>query len=70
MPFIKKSIEVTYIDNSFGKSETKTKTFSTDNETLTNPHDVMKHIEEWRYDNGYQITSEVNMDNFTFTHQE
>ena len=70
MPFIKKSIEVTYIDNSFGKSETKSKTFSTDNETLVNPHDVMKHIEEWRHDNGYQITSEVNMDNFTFTHQE
>jgi len=70
MPFIKKSIEVTYIDNSFGKSETKSKTFSTDDETLVTAHDVMKHIEEWRFDNGYQITSEINLDNFTFAHQE
>tara|TARA_A100001015_G_C14438148_1_gene499396 strand:- start:136 stop:348 length:213 start_codon:yes stop_codon:yes gene_type:complete len=70
MSFIKKSIEVTYIDNSYGKSETKTKSFSTDDETLVTPHDVMKHIEEWRFDNGYQITSEINLDNFTLAHQE
>jgi len=58
--YVKWSIEVTYEDNSYGKKETKTKVFDGKDK-----EDILKEIEQWRYDNGYIIRSELTFDNFT-----
>ena len=67
MPYIKKSITVQYEDNSYGKKEQKTKTFSG-----VEQHAVLKEIEEWRRDGGYVIKnqSDLTAENFTFEHAE
>jgi hypothetical protein len=60
MPYVKKTIEVTYEDNSRGKKVTKTKSFSGKDQ-----FEVLKDIEKWRYDNGYIIRSSLDPVNFT-----
>ena len=70
MAHIKKSITVQYEDNSYGKTEQKTKVFS------TNSNDdmqlVLKEIEDWRRDGGYIIKNQdqMNEDNFVYEHVE
>lgn len=56
--YIKYSIDVSYTDNSYGKSEDKVKTFTTSAEK---PHieDMFKEIYQWRYDNGYVLKTEL-----------
>ena len=70
MAHIKKSITVEYEDNSFGKTEQKTKVFSTDSND--DKQLVLKEIEEWRRDNGYIIKNQdkMNEDNFVYEHVE
>lgn len=67
MPYVKKSITVEYEDNSYGKKEQKTKTFSGKDQNA-----VLKDIEEWRYNGGYVIKNKSHLvpDNFTFEHSE
>jgi RNA-splicing ligase RtcB len=62
MPYVKKTIEVTYEDNSYGKQVTKTKSFSGKDQ-----EEVLKEIAKWRYDNGYIIRSSLDPVNFTFS---
>ena len=71
MAHIKKSITVEYEDNSYGRTEQKTKVFSTDKET-DDKQIVLKEIEEWRKDGGYVIKnqSQMNEDNFVYEHVE
>ena len=70
MAHIKKSITVEYEDNSYGKTEQKTKVFSTDSND--DKQLVLKEIEEWRRDGGYVIKnqSQMNEDNFVYEHVE
>ena len=70
MAHIKKSITVEYEDNSYGKTEQKTKVFSTDSND--DKQLVLKEIEEWRRDGGYVIKNQnqMNEDNFVFEHVE
>ena len=63
--YVKRSIEVTYEDNSKGKKVTKTKIF----EGKDVP-DILKEIEKWRYDNGYIIRSSLDWNNFTASRGE
>ena len=65
MPYVKKTIEVTYEDNSRGKKVTKTKSFSGKDQ-----FEVLKDIEKWRYDNCYIIRSSLDPVNFTFSTSE
>lgn len=57
--YVKKSIDVTYEDNSHGKSVTAVKTFEG-----KEIDQVLKDIETWRYDGGYIIKSSLDFDNF------
>tara|TARA_B100000902_G_scaffold260359_1_gene246611 strand:- start:1842 stop:2057 length:216 start_codon:yes stop_codon:yes gene_type:complete len=70
MAHIKKSITVEYEDNSYGKTEQKTKVFSTDEND--DKQLVLKEIEEWRRDNGFIIKNQdkMNEDNFDYEHVE
>tara|TARA_B100001057_G_C22116748_1_gene669189 strand:- start:237 stop:452 length:216 start_codon:yes stop_codon:yes gene_type:complete len=70
MAHIKKSITVEYEDNSYGKTEQKTKVFSTDSND--DKQLVLKEIEEWRRDGGYVIKNQnqMNEDNFVYEHVE
>ncbi len=63
--YVKKSIEVTYEDNSRGKKITKTKSFSGKDQ-----YEILKEIEKWRYDNGYIIRSSLDFNNFTASRGE
>jgi hypothetical protein len=65
MPYVKKTIEVTYEDNSYGKQVTKTKSFSGKTQ-----EEVLAEIAKWRYDNGYIIRSSLDPVNFTFSKAE
>ena len=67
MPYIKKSITVEYEDNSYGQKLQKTKTFSGKEQS-----EVLKDIEQWRYEGGYIIKNKEQLtpDNFTFSHCE
>jgi len=58
--YVKWSIEVTYEDNSYGQKTTKTKVFEGKDQTI-----ILKDIEQWRYDNGYIIRSDLSLSNFT-----
>jgi len=62
MPYIKKSITVQYEDNSYGKTEQKTQTFSG-----KDADDVLNNIEQWRHDGGYILKNKADLipDNFT-----
>tara|TARA_B100001287_G_C22461929_1_gene425442 strand:+ start:321 stop:536 length:216 start_codon:yes stop_codon:yes gene_type:complete len=70
MAHIKKSITVEYEDNSYGKTEQKTKVFSTDSND--DMQLVLKEIEDWRRDGGYIIKNQdqMNEDNFVYEHVE
>lgn len=70
MAHIKKSITVEYEDNSYGKTEQKTKVFSTDSND--DMQLVLKEIEDWRRDGGYLIKNQdqMNEDNFVYEHVE
>tara|TARA_E500000178_G_C16732353_1_gene622151 strand:- start:398 stop:613 length:216 start_codon:yes stop_codon:yes gene_type:complete len=70
MAHIKKSITVEYEDNSYGKTEQKTKVFSTDSND--DKQLVLKEIEEWRRDGGYVIKNQnqMNEDGFVYEHVE
>ena len=70
MAHIKKSITVEYEDNSYGKTEQKTKVFSTDSND--DKQLVLKEIEEWRREGGYIIKNQnqMNEDNFVYEHVE
>tara|TARA_Y100000816_G_C25959781_1_gene500837 strand:- start:121 stop:336 length:216 start_codon:yes stop_codon:yes gene_type:complete len=70
MAHIKKSITVQYEDNSYGKTEQKTKVFSTDSND--DMQLVLKEIEDWRRDGGYIIKNQdqMNEDNFVYEHVE
>ena len=59
MAYVKKSIDVTYEDNSFGKTVTNVQTF--EGKTIDQ---ILKDIETWRYNNGYIIKSSLDFDNF------
>ena len=62
--FIQYSIDVSYVDNSYGQSVEKTKTFSTLN--VSDSFEVLfKRIEQWRYDNGYILKTELTNTNCT-----
>lgn len=62
--FIKYSIDVSYVDNSYGQSVEKTKTFSTLN-AQEKFEDLYRRIEQWRYDNGYILKTELKDSNCT-----
>tara|TARA_B100000214_G_C23949662_1_gene619808 strand:- start:454 stop:666 length:213 start_codon:yes stop_codon:yes gene_type:complete len=70
MAHIKKSITVQYEDNSYGRTEQKTKVFSTDEND--DKALVLKQIEDWRYEGGYIIKNpeQMNEDNFVYEHVE
>ena len=70
MAHIKKSITVQYEDNSYGRTEQKTKVFSTDEKD--DKQLVLKQIEDWRYEGGYIIKNplQMNEDNFVYEHVE
>ena len=72
MAHIKKSITVEYEDNSYGKTEQKTKVFSTDSNDDKDKGLVLVEIEEWRRDGGYIIKNpeQLNEDGFVFEHVE
>ncbi len=57
--YVKKSIDVTYEDNSHGKSVTAVKTF--EGEYMDK---ILEDIEAWRYENGYIIRSSLDFENF------
>tara|TARA_A100001015_G_C15037552_1_gene737310 strand:+ start:3203 stop:3418 length:216 start_codon:yes stop_codon:yes gene_type:complete len=62
--FIKYSIDVEYEDHAHGRVETRTETHSTSTPGET-PRDLFKAIEQWRYDNGYVIKTELLAENCT-----
>ena len=70
MAHIKKSITVQYEDNSYGRTEQKTKVFSTDEND--DKALVLKQIEDWRYEGVYIIKNpeQMNEDNFVYEHVE
>tara|TARA_Y100000389_G_scaffold197822_1_gene233164 strand:- start:2304 stop:2519 length:216 start_codon:yes stop_codon:yes gene_type:complete len=70
MAHIKKSITVEYEDNSYGKTEQKSRVFETDSND--DKQLVLKEIEEWRRDGGYVIKNpeQVNLDGFVYEHVE
>ena len=70
MAHIKKSITVQYDDNSYGRTEQKTKVFSTDEND--DKALVLKQIEDWRYEGGYIIKNpeQMNEDGFVYEHVE
>lgn len=63
--YVKRSIEVTYEDNSYGKQVIKTKIFEG-----KDVDDILKEIHKWRYDNGYIIKSSLDFDNFVASRGE
>lgn len=61
MAFVQYSIDIEYTDNSYGKSVQKTETFkSRDGEVFS---EFFKRIEQWRYDNGHILITELTRDN-------
>lgn len=62
--FIQYNIDVSYVDNSYGQSVEKTKTFSTLNAS-DSFEGLFKRIEQWRYDNGYILKTELTNTNCT-----
>ena len=62
--FIKYSIDVEYEDHAHGKVDTRTETHSTSKPGET-PRELFKAIEQWRYDNGYVIKTELLQENCT-----
>ena len=62
--FIKYSIAVEYVDHAYGKVETRTETFSTTTPGEA-PADLFKIVEQWRYDNGYVLITELTSENCT-----
>ena len=61
MAFVQYSLDVTYEDNSYGQKVEKTKTFKTlDGEDFTT---FFKRIEQWRYDNGYILKTDLTVQN-------
>ena len=62
--FIKYSIDVEYEDHAHGKVDTRTETHST-SKPGEEPRDLFKAIEQWRYDNGYVIKTELLAENCT-----
>ena len=62
--FIKYSIDVEYEDHAHGKVDTRTETHST-SKPGEEPRDLFKAIEQWRYNNGYVIKTELLQENCT-----
>ena len=62
--FIKYSIAVEYEDHAYGKVDTRTETF-TCSAPGEGPRDLFKTIEQWRYDNGYVLKTELIDSNCT-----
>ena len=62
--FIKYSIDVEYEDHAHGKVDTSTETHST-SKPGEEPRDLFKAIEQWRYNNGYVIKTELLQENCT-----
>ena len=62
--FIKFSIDVEYEDHAHGKVDTRTETHST-SKPGEEPRDLFKAIEQWRYNNGYVIKTELLQENCT-----
>lgn len=56
MPEIKKTLELQYEDNSYGKTEQKTKTFTGDDLS-----DLLSQIETFRYNGGYIIKNKDDL---------
>ena len=70
MSYINRSITVQYEDNSYGKTEQKTIVFTTGPDK--DKGQVLKEIEDWRYNGGYIIRNpeQINEDGFTYEHVE
>ena len=62
--FIKYTIDVEYEDPAYGKVGTKTETFSC-SAPGEGPQDLFNTIEQWRYDNGYMLKTELIPSNCT-----
>ena len=62
--FIKYSIDVEYEDHAHGKVDTRTETHST-SKPGEEPRDLFKAIEQWRYNKGYVIKTELLQENCT-----
>ena len=62
--FIKYSIDVEYEDHAHGKVDTRTETHSP-SKPGEEPRDLFKAIEQWRYNNGYVIKTELLQENCT-----
>jgi|TARA_B110000483_G_C18192484_1_gene541541 hypothetical protein len=62
--FIKYSIDIEYEDHAYGRVETRTETFST-TAPGEGPLDLFKTVEQWRYDNGYVLKTELISGNCT-----
>ena len=63
MADIRYSINVEYEDHAHGRVETRTETFTGEEGQV--PTDMLAGIEQWRYDNGYVIKTELIPSNFT-----
>ena len=61
--YIQYSINVEYEDHAHGRVETRTETFTGGPGEV--PTDMYKKIEQWRYDNGYVLKTELKPSNFT-----
>ena len=61
--YIVYSIDVEYEDHAYGRVETRTETFTGGPGEV--PTDMYKEIEQWRYDNGYVLKTELIPSNFT-----
>ena len=64
--YIQYSIDVEYEDHAYGRVETRTETFTT-SALRQVPQDLFARIEQWRYDNGYVIKTELIPSNCTST---
>ncbi|MAG48736.1 hypothetical protein CMO86_03425 [Candidatus Woesearchaeota archaeon] len=62
--YIQYSIDVEYEDHAYGRVETRTETFTTSAPGQV-PQDLFARIEQWRYDNGYVIKTELIPSNCT-----
>ena len=62
---IKKSITVQYEDNSYGKTELKSKVF-----TGTNLPEILKDVETFRYNGGYIIKNKDDLTDANVTYSD